>query len=124
MFVTIVRSLLGLLLLALGVVGFTKPMYPPADLPAVAKHFADALESTGYVYPLIGGVEVLCGALLLFKRWVPFALVLLAPLSVHIVLFHAFLDPPITHALMGYSVATANLVLGALHWDAYRGLFR
>ena len=79
MFVAIVRSLLGVFLLALGVVGLMRIMDPPPDMPEAARKFLGALESTGYMMYMTSGVKVLCGALLLFKRWVPFALVLLAP---------------------------------------------
>lgn len=124
MFVLIVRSLLGLLLLAFGVIGFVHPMDPPPDMPEAAKRLATALEASGYMYPVIGGVKILCGSLLLFKRWVPFALVLFAPISVNIVLYHAFLDPPFAHSFLGYGVAAANLFLAYVHRDAYRSLFR
>jgi putative oxidoreductase len=124
MFVLIVRSLLGLLLLAFGVSGFLQLMDPPPDMPEAAKRFTSALESSGYMYALIGGVKILSGALLLFKRWVPFALVLLAPISVNIVLYHAFLDPALEHSFLGYGVAAANLFLAFVHREAYRPLFR
>ncbi|MCA8979893.1 MAG: DoxX protein [Planctomycetes bacterium] len=124
MFVAIVRSLLGVFLLALGVVGLMRIMDPPPDMPEAARKFLGALESTGYMMYMTSGVKVLCGALLLFKRWVPFALVLLAPLSVNIVLYHVFLDPSFAHSFMAYGVAAANLFLAAKHHEAYRPLFR
>ena len=124
MFVAIVRSLLGVLLLAVGVIGLLQLVEPPPEMPEAARHFLGALESSRYMMPMLGGLEVLCGALLLFKRWVPFALVLLAPLSVNIVLYHVFLDPALSHSIMAYAVAAANLFLAAKHSDAYRPLFR
>ena len=49
--------------------------------------------NTGYMFSLIKGTEVLAGALLLCNRFVPLALVLLAPVLVNIIAFHAFLAP-------------------------------
>lgn len=124
MFVHVVRSLLGVLLLAYGLNGFLGWFDAPSDIPSDASRFLSALTDVPYLWPLVAGLEVLVGALLLFKRWVPLALVLLAPLSVHLVLYHAFLDPAPLHALPAYLVATANVVLAALHHEAYRPLFR
>ena len=55
--------------------------------------FGAALMKTGYMFPLIKGTEVLVGALLLANRYVALALVLIAPVIVNIVAFHAFLAP-------------------------------
>ncbi len=123
MFVHVVRSLLGVLLLVYGLNGFLGWFSAPSDIPSEASRYLRALTEVEYLWPLVAGVEVLVGALLLFKRWVPFALVLLAPLSVHLVLYHAFLDPEPLHALPAYAVAAANLVLAAMHREAYRPLF-
>ena len=124
MFVIILRSALGLMMLVFGLNSFFNFMEPPSQPPDAGMQFLGALADTGYMWYAIGAVKVLSGALLLFKRWVPFALVLLAPISVNIVLYHAFLDPAFSHSVMAYGVATANLILGAMHWEAYRSLFR
>jgi len=123
MFVLIVRSLLGLLLIVFGLNVFLGFMEPPEPAAAGGK-FMGALIGTGYMWQVIGGVKLLSGCLLLFKRWVPFALILMAPISVNIVLFHVFLDPAPEHAVMAYAVAGANLLLGFMHRDDYRSLFR
>ena len=88
----VIRSLLGLLFLVFGLNGFLRfiPMPPP---PPPAQEFAGALATTGYMFPLISGTQVVAGALLLAGIWVPFALVLLAPILVNIILFHVFLAP-------------------------------
>ena len=72
-------------------------------MPEKVMTFVGALMQTGYMFPLIKGTEVLAGALLLANRFVPLALVLLAPVVVNIVAFHLFLDPS--------SLATALVVL-------------
>lgn len=52
-----------------------------------------ALFATGYMFPLIKGIEVVGGLLLLANRAVPFALVILAPIVVNIAAYHIVLEP-------------------------------
>ena len=93
-----------------------------------AQYLFDALryswsDSTGngYIMALVGLTEVVVGLLLIIKKWVPFALVMLVPISINIVLFHAFLNiPNIGPAIF---VALINGYLMYRNWDAYRGLF-
>ena len=116
---SIARLLLGLVFTVFGLDGFLhflpQPTTPP---PEGAMAFAIALMKSGYMFPLIKGTEVLAGLLLLSNRFVPLALVLLAPIIVNIVAFHAFLAPE------GLGVAAPVLALElALAW-AYRAAYR
>ncbi|MDP2089224.1 MAG: DoxX family membrane protein [Flavobacteriaceae bacterium] len=85
------RILLGLVFLIFGTNKFFHflPM-EMADGPA--KDFMMALGATGYMFYLIGLVEVVAGIRLVLNKCVPAALLLLAPVMVNIFLFHAFLD--------------------------------
>lgn len=97
--------------------------FPNAEYLFNALRFSEASEvnSNGYLMGLVGAAEVVIGALLVAKKWVPFALVMLVPISVNIVLFHAFLNlPNIGPALV---VAGINGYLMYKHWDNYRSLF-
>lgn len=118
------RVLLGLVFFTFGLDGFLHfvPQPDPSTMPAGSVAFAGALIATGYMFPLIKGTEVLVGALLLANRFVPLALVLLAPVLVNIFLFSAFLAP----AGVGMAVVLVALEL-FLAWknrDAYRPLLR
>ena len=64
------------------------PQPPMSGPPA---NFVGALAATGYLLPLLKDTEVAAGALLLSNRFVPLALLILAPVVVNIVAFHAFL---------------------------------
>jgi uncharacterized membrane protein YphA (DoxX/SURF4 family) len=86
------RILLGLIFFVFGLNGFLQ-FIPNQPMPEGAGAFAGALAATGYMFPLIKGVEVIAGALLLANRFVPLALAVLAPNVVNIVLFHAVLAP-------------------------------
>jgi uncharacterized membrane protein YphA (DoxX/SURF4 family) len=66
---------------------------PKQDLPPGAIDFTAAMMKTGYFLPLVWGTEIVAGILILIGVFVPFALVLLAPVLVNILLFHLFLAP-------------------------------
>lgn len=121
-FTKILRIILALGLIFFGINKFIQfDFMPPPDLPAQAENFMSSLTATGYVLPIVGALEVLIGLLLLAKKWVPFALVLLAPISVNIVLFHIFLDlPQIGGALV---VAILNIILMYKYWRSFKPLF-
>jgi uncharacterized membrane protein YphA (DoxX/SURF4 family) len=117
----IARYLLGAVFFVFGIDGFLG-LIPLPPLPTPAVEFMGAMIKTGYLLYVVKGTEVAVGALLLSGRFVPLALVLLSPVLVNIVLFHAFLNAP--HELI------MPLVLVALHlflvWQYrahYKGLF-
>lgn len=111
------RILLGAAFLLFGLNGFMQFLPAPPPLPAQAMGFVEALMATGYLIPLVKGIEVIAGALLLLNRFVPLALTLLAPLLVNIVAFHVFLAPAGT--LIPLVLLAAELYLA---WS-YRQVF-
>ena len=121
-FTSIVRILLGIILLIFGLNKFySLPFLPTPQLPENASEFMSSLAATGYVLPVVGILEVLIAILLLSKKWIAFALILLAPISLNILLFHLFLDiPGIGGAIL---VAVLNGILIYKHWPQYRPLF-
>ena len=64
---------------------------------------------TGYFWPVLKGCEVACGLCLLSGYFVPLALVVVAPVVVHIFLFHVFLSPPLG---LGLFLLVAEAYLG------------
>jgi len=129
-FHTILYVGLGLMLLLFGLnkffwflQDFDFSGYPEAQYLFDALRFSGA-ESTGkgYIMHLVGATEVVVGLLLVLRKWVPFALVMLVPISVNIVAFHLFVNlPNIGPALL---VAILNGYLMYKNWDAYTPLFR
>ena len=125
----ILRIGLGLMLLIFGLnkfIWFLQDFdftgYPQAQylFDALRYSWSDST-GNGYIMALVGLTEVVVGLLLIIKKWVPFALVMLVPISINIVLFHAFLNiPNIGPAIF---VALINGYLMYRNWDAYRGLF-
>ncbi len=88
----VLRILLGLILLIFGANKFLDFM-PHMEMPEAAGNLMGAMMASGYMLKLVGASEVVVGLLLLIKKWVPFALIVLAPISVNMILFHLFLAP-------------------------------
>jgi uncharacterized membrane protein YphA (DoxX/SURF4 family) len=89
---TAARVVLGLVFVVFGLNGFLHFLPVPAP-PARAATFLGGLFSAGYFFPLLKGLEVTAGLLLLSNRFVPLALTLLAPIIVNITAFHLVLAP-------------------------------
>ena len=89
--VLISRLLLGLMFLVFGLNGFLNfiPMPPPSG---VAGQYFGALFVSHYIRPVFA-LEIVAGALLLANRFVRVALIILAPILVNVVLFHASMAP-------------------------------
>ena len=116
----VLRIILGLILIIFGANKFAGFM-PMPELPEAAGNFMTALVVVGYMLPLIGVIELIVGLLLVFNKWVPFVLLLLAPISVNIILFHLALAPAGIGA--GAVVALLNVALIYAYWDKYKPLF-
>ena len=112
--------LLGLVFAVFGLAGLLKPdLFPQPELDQEAAFFMSGLSANAYFMVVLKLVEAVGGILILFRRWVPLALVLLAPVVVHIFLFHAFLAPE------GLPMAVALMVLeGYLGFVVYRKSFK
>ena len=113
----ITRVLLGLMFLVFGLNGFLNFMPQPKQMPQEIMTVTGSLMKAGYI-TVVSGAEVLIGVLLLFNRFVPLALAMLAPIIVGILTFHIFLAP--TTIVPGIVVLLLELYLA---W-AYRGAFR
>ena len=88
----IARILLGLLFLIFGLNGFLQ-FLPQPPLPAgLASQYLGVLVASHYMAPVFL-LQLIGGALLLANRFVPLALVLLGPVIVNILLYHALMDP-------------------------------
>ena len=114
---TAARIVLGLAFVVFGL-NFFFGFIPQPEHPGEAGAFLGALFVTGYMFPLIKITEIVAGALLLTNRFVPLALLLLAPVLVNIVAFHAVLEP----AGLGIGLALTALELGLAY--AYRDNFK
>src|SRR5437660_10403110 len=87
----IARYLAGVIFLVMGLNGFLNfiPFPPPAG---IAGQFMGALYASHYLW-VIFAFQVIAGVLLLVNRYVPLAVVVLAPVIVNILAFHALMAP-------------------------------
>lgn len=114
-FTKITRIFLGTILLLSGLNKIFQIIPTPAN---------DLIESFGkvdYIFPLVAFLETLIGVLLLARKWVAFALLLLIPLSINILLFHLYMN--FEGIIPAIVVATLNGILVYKHWRQYVPLF-
>lgn len=108
----VARIVLGLIFLIFGLNGFFN-FLPMPPVPEQAGAFLGGLAGSGYMFPLIKGAEVIVALALLSGFFVPLALIVLAPITVNIVLFHGILAPagmalPIVILVLHLYLAYAN----------------
>ncbi len=117
------RWILGLIYFVFGLNGFFHFIpFDPKDMPASALAFSGAMMVTGYFFPVLKVTEIFGGALLLAGRAVPFSIILLAPITVQIFLFHYFLTPG--DLLMALVMMAIHLYLGFQYWKSFKPLFK
>jgi len=87
----IVRTLTGLLFVFASLTFFLN-LVPQPELTGPLKSFNEGLAASGYFFILLKVTELVCGIALLVGRYVPLALVVLAPIVVNILMVHIFLD--------------------------------
>jgi len=117
----IVRVLLGLMFLVFGLNGFLNFMPAPKDLPPDVITVSNGLMKGGYM-AVVSATEIIVALLLLTNRFVPLALVLLAPIVVGIITFHIAIAP--ATIVPGILVLAMELYLAWAYRAAFRPLLR
>ena len=121
----IARILLGFIFLASGVAGLLNLVPPPPNLPEKMQTFFAGMMAAGYFFPLLKVTEIVCGFLLLIGRFVPLALVILAPVVLHIICVHLFLEPSgLPIAIFLGVLETFLAFFAAPYKDTIKQLFR
>ena len=87
----IARIVVGLMMVVFGLNGFLHFLSGPMP-SGMAGQFITVLIQSHYVFA-VSALQVAGGALLLANRYVPLGLVLLGPILVNILIFHALLLP-------------------------------
>jgi len=131
-FHTFLRIGLGVILLAFGLNKFLWFMpnfkfddFPEAEYLFKAMRYSGA-ETTGhgYLLDLVGATEFFVGLLLVIKKWVSLALVVLMPVSVNIILFHVFTFFNPVYLVPAVLVFVVNTYLMYIYRDSYRPIFK
>ncbi len=117
--VMIARVLLGLIFVVFGTNYFFN-FLPQPPMNEQAGAFIGALLASGYLFPFMKVVDIAAGIMLLMGRFVPLALVLLAPIVINIFLFHVFLDT--SGMVMALVILILELFLAWAYWGSFRGM--
>lgn len=122
------RILLGLIYFVFGGMGLAiafglmKMPEQPA-MPEAAMAFMKGMMATGYFFPFLKMTETFFGFLLLFGIAAPLVLVVLAPVTLHIALYHAFLSPMGGEQVLPAAMVLLQVVAMAGYWNKYKPLF-
>jgi putative oxidoreductase len=116
------RLLLGVIYFVFGLNGFLQ-FLPMPPLPEGAMSFMGGLASSGYFFPFLKGTEVVAGLLLLTGFAAPLALIILAPITLNIFLFHFFLTPGIQNSVFPIVLIALQLLAAGAYWHIYSPLF-
>ena len=117
----IVRVLVGVMFLVFGLNGFLNFMPAPRDLPPDVITVSTGLMKGGYM-AVVSATELVVALLLLTNRFVPLALVLLAPVVVGIITFHIAIAP--ATIVPGIVVLVMELYLAWAHRGTFRPMLR
>ena len=116
------RLILGLIYFVFGLNGFLQFM-PAPPLPESAVTFVGGLAGSGYFLPVLGATQTICGLLLLSGFAAPLALVILAPITLQIILFHAFLTPGLQNLVLPLIMVVLHVTAASAYRRIYRPLF-
>jgi putative oxidoreductase len=116
------RLLFGLMLLAWVGMGLTGWQPPPVAPEAEA--LRDALFGSGYIIPAVLIAYFLVGVCYISGLYVALASVVLLPVSLNILMFHAFLNPNPRSLTIAALLFVANLGMLWLHRGAFGELLK
>lgn len=105
---SVLTRVFGLFWLVFGMNGLFH-FFPVPAPAAESAYFMEALERATYVMPLVYGLQVCVGLLLLLQCCVPLALLLAAPIVGNIVLYDLFLNP--SGLAIGIVIAVIEVLL-------------
>ena len=112
------RLLLGLIFVVFGVNPWLQ-FLPLPELNEPATAFFSAMAAS-YLLTFVKLTEVVGGLLLLSGRFVPFALIILAPVVLNILFFHLFLDT--TGLAMSVFLVAVQIFLAWAYRDSFTGV--
>lgn len=123
--ILIARLILGLIFLLFGLDYFLHFMshiinFPPAGEKADA--FFGAIGATGYFFPLLKTIEIICAVFLLINRYAAFFAVVIFPVTFNIFMLHACLAHP--YIPLGTGMLVLNIFLLYAYRKNYTGLLK
>lgn len=119
------RYILGLIFFVFGAAGLFNllPAPPPESMPPALATFMAGIMAAKYFFPLLKLTETVCGLLLLLGIARALVLVILAPITLNIVLLHAFVTPGLENMIVPVIVLISHIIAATAYCDLYRPLF-
>lgn len=121
------RIILGLSYFVFGGMGLAMVLglmhMPEQPMTPAAGEFMKGIMATGYFLPVLKLTEALFGLLLLLGIAAPLSLVVLAPVTLQIILFNAFLTAGVGNLIIPLVMLIAHIIAMAGYWDLYKPLF-
>ena len=117
----IAQILMGLLFI-FGSVTYFLNVVPQPELTGKVKTFMEGMNAVGYLFPLIKGIELICGIAFVVGRFVPLACILIAPIIVNIFLFHTLVDRSGFGIGVGSFLVLANFLTASANWEKFKPL--
>lgn len=121
------RIVLGLIYTVFGGMGLAIALglmaMPETAMPEKAMAFMTGIMGSGYFFPLLKVTEVACGLMLLTGFSAPLGLVIIAPVTLHILLYHFFLTPSVSNLPLPVIMATCQIIAMSGYWHLYQPLF-
>jgi uncharacterized membrane protein YphA (DoxX/SURF4 family) len=114
------RIILGVLMLLGAVTHFTNIK----EGAMADSAFITAMVNTGYLWPIIGVVQLLAGLAILAGRFVPLALIVLAPITLNILLFHLSQPSHPDGIAIALAIVLPHLGLAWLYREHFSSLFK
>lgn len=116
----IIRTLMGLFLLFASVRYFFNLMTPPAVVPELAITYNKGI-AVAHILTIVKSIELICGLLLVIGRFATLATIVIFPITVNIILFHAYADP--ANIGGGILLLVLNLFMAYYYRKNYAPLF-
>jgi putative oxidoreductase len=114
-----VRIVLGLLFVVSSL-GYFFNLMPAGEMSEAAQLFFTGIVASKYLLPVVKTIELLVGVAFLTGKFVPLATVVIFPITLNIVLFHAFLAPE--GMIVPIIILAGNLFLAYRYKENYQSL--
>ena len=117
--VIVVRVLMGLMFLQASLLYFLKMTPAQPELSKDITTYMSGL-TIGHTLEIIKAIELICAIFLLVGKYVALTLVILFPITVNILLYHAMLDP--ANMLVAILIFVAHVFLIYAYRKNYTGM--
>ncbi|MEM7165884.1 MAG: acyltransferase [Planctomycetota bacterium] len=122
--ILVLQIVMGLALTVFGANGFFEFIPKQGEFPVRAEAFLQSIRDSGFLFPILCVTHIFAGVLLIIGRWVPLALVVHAPVTLNMVLFHWFLASDFQYVVPAYAIGAIHLLLFWRYREALKPLFK